>query len=219
MQQKAPADQRQVFVTIATPGYFRAMSSASGRSVSRRVDGEKAPRVAVISEALRRREWPGESPVGRRIRVAGRASPWRRRSSVCHPAISSRWPRQRSARRKFSSRSSSAVRIDDLRRRGHGDPSAMMAAGSRRSGPVDPLQTFYDRRGREHDFEAVGRTAALQYQLVSVFAAGGARALCHRDLRRHQLRDGTTHPGDWCAHGARRRRAHPFARWFCARAR
>ena len=83
MSRKPPADQRQVYVTIATPGYFRAMAIPlrEGRFLEE-VDGEKAPRVAVISEALRRREWPGESRSGAAFACAGKASPSRRRSSA-----------------------------------------------------------------------------------------------------------------------------------------
>ena len=39
-------------------------------------DRENAPQVAVVSEAIARRLWPGEDPIGRRIRVVG-DSVWR----------------------------------------------------------------------------------------------------------------------------------------------
>jgi putative ABC transport system permease protein len=66
----AAGDQLGTYVTIASPGYFTAMSIPlkEGRFLEER-DTEKAPLVAVISEALSRREWPKESPVGRRIRI------------------------------------------------------------------------------------------------------------------------------------------------------
>ena len=67
----APADeQRGVFLTVATPGFFRtlAVPLIEGRLLDER-DTQQAAPVSVISEALRRREWPNESPVGRRIRV------------------------------------------------------------------------------------------------------------------------------------------------------
>ena len=38
-------------------------------------DTQTAPVVAVISEGLRRREWPDESPVGRRIRISWQGKP------------------------------------------------------------------------------------------------------------------------------------------------
>jgi putative ABC transport system permease protein len=69
-------DQRTAYVTVATPGYFKAMSIPlrEGRSIEDR-DRETAPRVAVISDALRRLEWPDDSPIGRRIRVQFQGRP------------------------------------------------------------------------------------------------------------------------------------------------
>jgi putative ABC transport system permease protein len=59
------ADYRDV-----TPGYFRTLGIrlAGGRDFTAR-DVAGAPRVVVVSEALARRHWPGEDPVGRRVRV------------------------------------------------------------------------------------------------------------------------------------------------------
>lgn len=65
-----PEEQPTTYVTVATPGYFRTMSIPlrEGRLLEER-DTQTTALVAVISDALRRREWPTESPVGKRIRV------------------------------------------------------------------------------------------------------------------------------------------------------
>jgi putative ABC transport system permease protein len=51
-----------------TPGYFAAMGIplVRGRLFEAR-DVEGAPRVVIVSEAMARRYWPGENPIGRRI--------------------------------------------------------------------------------------------------------------------------------------------------------
>ncbi|HEY7544603.1 MAG TPA: ABC transporter permease, partial [Blastocatellia bacterium] len=54
--------------TRVAPNYFRTMGIPikSGREFNER-DNEKAPPVAIISETMARRYWPGEDPLGRRI--------------------------------------------------------------------------------------------------------------------------------------------------------
>jgi putative ABC transport system permease protein len=55
-----------------TPDYFRTLKVPlrRGRFLDSR-DGPEAPRVTVIGERMAQLYWPGESPVGKRIRVAG----------------------------------------------------------------------------------------------------------------------------------------------------
>ncbi len=53
-----------------TPGYFRAMSIAhrAGRDFSA-IDREDSPPVAIVSQELVRQQFPGEEPLGKRLRV------------------------------------------------------------------------------------------------------------------------------------------------------
>jgi putative ABC transport system permease protein len=55
-----------------TPGYFRTMGVRllRGRLFDER-DTEKAPLAVVVSEALAQRVWPGENPIGQRLRAYG----------------------------------------------------------------------------------------------------------------------------------------------------
>jgi putative ABC transport system permease protein len=61
----------------ATPGYFGSMGIAlrRGRLFTRSDDADSPP-VAVVSEALARELWPGEEPVGRRLRMWPDGMPW-----------------------------------------------------------------------------------------------------------------------------------------------
>jgi predicted permease len=63
---------------FATPGYFRAagIPLISGRTF-RTTDDARAPGAIVIDQAFADRFWPGESPLGHRIRIgAGDGVPW-----------------------------------------------------------------------------------------------------------------------------------------------
>ncbi|HEX6199167.1 MAG TPA: ABC transporter permease [Thermoanaerobaculia bacterium] len=66
---------------VATPGYFDALGIPLARGrLFRPGDDAQAPLVAVVSEELARRAFPGEDPVGRRIKVGGvrnAETPWR----------------------------------------------------------------------------------------------------------------------------------------------
>lgn len=57
---------------IALPSYFQTMGIKllSGREFTER-DTEDAPGVIVINEALSKEYWPGESPIGKRIKIGG----------------------------------------------------------------------------------------------------------------------------------------------------
>jgi putative ABC transport system permease protein len=64
-------------VTVASPGYFDALGLTlrRGRGFTDADDGRAAP-VVLVTEALARRHFPGEDPVGRRIVVGlGRVAP------------------------------------------------------------------------------------------------------------------------------------------------
>ena len=62
------SEQPLVQTRYVSPDYFRAMGIPlkQGRPIEER-DREGAPQVVVISEAMARRFWPGENPVGKRL--------------------------------------------------------------------------------------------------------------------------------------------------------
>jgi predicted permease len=64
-------------IQVATPGYFAAMRIPvlEGRAFDAR-DGVDAPLVAVVSEKLARKYWPGRSAVGGRIRFDWQDAPF-----------------------------------------------------------------------------------------------------------------------------------------------
>jgi putative ABC transport system permease protein len=73
-----PGQERVITYQKAGADYFRTVRIPiiKGRAFSAG-DGESAPRVAVISETLARRYFPGEDPLGRRVKTgAAEAAPW-----------------------------------------------------------------------------------------------------------------------------------------------
>ncbi len=65
-----PSDEPRAQMRPVTPGYFQALGLrvVAGRAIDER-DREGAPPVAVISRAAAERYWPGQDPVGRRLRM------------------------------------------------------------------------------------------------------------------------------------------------------
>ena len=66
-----PGDEPDVAYASVTPGYFSSMALVirRGRALTAS-DGAAAPRVAVINEAMRKRFWPNENPVGKRVALS-----------------------------------------------------------------------------------------------------------------------------------------------------
>jgi putative ABC transport system permease protein len=64
------ADRQPAFFKIVSPSYFKALDIKllSGRVLNDN-DTAGAPHVALINEALAKREFPGQDPIGRRILV------------------------------------------------------------------------------------------------------------------------------------------------------
>jgi putative ABC transport system permease protein len=76
-----PPDQRQdVVVRVVGPGYFSTMQIplVKGRDF-RDDDSDNAPRVVVISEKTAARYWPGQNPIGKRLKPGSTSedTPWR----------------------------------------------------------------------------------------------------------------------------------------------
>ena len=71
----APGRDLGAVYRVVQPGYFAVMSIPviEGREFTAS-DGSAAPHVAIVNSAMAKRRWPGESPIGRRIRMPGPGS-------------------------------------------------------------------------------------------------------------------------------------------------
>ncbi|GEN11820.1 duplicated orphan permease [Myxococcus fulvus] len=73
-----PGEARSVGYQCITPGYFRTLGIPllGGRDLTA-MDGEGTQRVVLVNQTLAREAWPGETPVGQRIRLGSDPdSPW-----------------------------------------------------------------------------------------------------------------------------------------------
>ena len=177
-EQRPAAEQKRAYLTIATPGYFRAMSIPlrEGRFIED-ADGEKAGRVALVSDALRRREWPGESPVGRRIRIQFQGKPIEAEvvgvvSQIRHDSLDSE-PRAE----VFLPLDQSPFGSMTYVLRSRGEPSALIAAGQQTIWSIEPLQTIYDSGSVDTMISASVVRQRFSTVLISAFA-GMALLLC-----------------------------------------
>ena len=66
------AERQSAVYRVVRPDYFRTMGAAllKGHDFTER-DDASAPGVVIVNEALARRQWPGEEPLGKRITVNG----------------------------------------------------------------------------------------------------------------------------------------------------
>ncbi len=63
---------------VVTPGYFETIRvpMVEGRPFSEKLDSATSPPAAIVNEAFARKRFPGQSPLGRRIRVYSVGTNW-----------------------------------------------------------------------------------------------------------------------------------------------
>jgi predicted permease len=72
------ADRPAAHNQVITPGLFAALRVhlLAGRDFER-LDTASSQPVVIVNRSLARKEWPGQDPLGKRLRLAGAAEPWR----------------------------------------------------------------------------------------------------------------------------------------------
>jgi putative ABC transport system permease protein len=70
-------DAASVFTAVVDEHYFGTMKmeTVRGRAFTAD-DNDGARRVAIVNEEFAKRYWPGQDPIGKRVRVADSRSPW-----------------------------------------------------------------------------------------------------------------------------------------------
>jgi putative ABC transport system permease protein len=160
---------------VVSADYFRTMRIPvlQGRAFTAAEERDSVNMVALVSAALAQRIWPGESPLGKRIRLGGPTRPWRTvigvTANVRHKGLDAVETQQFYVpeRQWFSSDVQEVLVV-----RTQGDPSAMAAAVQRVVRDLDPTQPIV----RIAAMDQVIADSTTQRRLALVLFAGFAVA-------------------------------------------
>jgi putative ABC transport system permease protein len=167
-----PEEQIEYPIEWVSPGYFDTvgMTMARGRGFTA-ADEVSAPRVVVINETMADRTWPGEDPIGRRIRPAGAPpdAPWLSVAGVIHDAHRS--DVTRAIRPEiYLCTLQSALRTQTLFIRTTGDPGAIAASVRRELQAIDPQLPLFRVTTLEREIGETLSRPRFQAVLLGMFA-------------------------------------------------
>jgi len=158
--------------TIASAGYFELMGIrlVRGRTFTDQ-DDEKAPPVVVVTEALVRRAWPGQDPIGRRLHFGPPQSknPWMTVVGVVNDVRTERLedaarPTAYRPLKQASSLQLAIVLKTDA------DPRTLATLLSREVRAVDPDQPTYGVRTMDEIVAYATASRRFSMQLLGAFA-------------------------------------------------
>ena len=167
-----PEERIEYPVEVVSPGYFETvgMTIARGRAFTE-ADHADAPRVVVINETLARMGWPGEDPIGRRIRPGDDTSqaPWMTVVGIIRDAHRADVTRPIRPELYFCALQNTP-RTQVLMVRTAGDPDAIVPAVRRELQNIDPQLPLFRVTTLEREL-SLGRTQPqFQAVLLTVFA-------------------------------------------------
>ena len=181
----APGESPFATYRVVLPGYFAAMgiSLRSGRDV-RLADRSATPGVVIVNESLARRDWPGESALGKRISFEsedGRPQ-WRTVIGIAPDVVRGSWTEKHEPEaylpylqeRNYLERPGSHFQYMTLVARTQGDPAAAAAPLRRAIAAVDPAATVSEVQTMSH--VVADATADTRFYLIlfAFFAAAAA---------------------------------------------
>ena len=168
-----PSNPRNVDYRVATPDFFATLQTPikSGRAFTEH-DREDTQPVVIVNEALARKYWPNEDPIGRRIRIG--TEPWMTVVGTCGNHIHG-WFERRNYPTLYRPFRQAPTQTMALALRTPGDPAALAASARAAVRDVDSQQPVFDlqpMRSSLHD-----RTIGLQYIGGIMFVFGGLALL------------------------------------------
>ena len=173
----APEGEKFINADIRIVGgeYFKAMDIPlmQGRLFSQELDTRTSPRAVIIDERMARQFWPGENPIGRRIRTGGfdvtPDTPWMTIvgvvNSVKQDALDAE---SRIAYYRFQGQTPS--RAMNVVVRSATEPAGLTGAVTREIRALDPDLPIYKMRTMEERVEASLAERRFSMLLLTVFA-------------------------------------------------
>lgn len=167
-----PRAQPSAANRLVTPDYFTVMGIPilRGRSFTA-ADREHADKVAIVSDNMAKKFWPGEDPLGRRVKVRG--GPWLAVVGISGDVIHD-WFDSRNEPTLYRPFAQTPAQEFSVGVRTSGDAAALAGGARRALLAVDPAQPVFNLRTQR---AAIGeRTVGLKY-LASVMAVFATLAL------------------------------------------
>ncbi|HET7618771.1 MAG TPA: ABC transporter permease [Vicinamibacterales bacterium] len=163
-----PNNPPAVEYRLVTPALFGVLRIpiVRGRAFGA-ADREDGAPVAIVSESMAQRFWPGEDPIGRRVRV--RNGQWMTVVGVCGDLIQD-WFAARNEPTLYRPMAQSPTDSFGIVVRAAGDPSAIAGGVRQALLRVDPTQPVFDLKTMRRQLHE--RTIGLQYLtwIMAVFA-------------------------------------------------
>ena len=189
------------------PNYFQTFEVilVRGRGFTE-IDHKDAPYVAVVSEDVAARTWPGEDPIGKRLKMGGftSAEPWNKWRTVVGVARPTRY-RELARTAGDALRAGRAVHLRGLDARGAHRLTAQRGRDwYARSRAVDPRRSGHAGGALPGLPPGAARAAALQCVPDRRVRRGGAVLGGDRPVCGDGGFGSTTLHGDWCSRRARR---------------
>jgi putative ABC transport system permease protein len=168
-----PSNPPSVDYRAATPDFFAALQTPikSGRAFTDQ-DREDTQPVVIVNEALARKYWPSEDPIGKRIRLG--KEPWMTVVGTCGDHIHG-WFERRNYPTLYRPFRQAPTQTMALAVRTSGDPTALAAAARDALRAVDPEQPVFDVQSMRQSLH--DRTIGLQYIGGIMFVFGGLALL------------------------------------------
>jgi putative ABC transport system permease protein len=169
-----PPEQRVEYpVEVVSPGFFETvgMKIIRGRGFTD-ADHADAPRVIVINETFARIGWPGEDPIGRRIRAGDETSqaPWLTVVGIIADAHRSHVTRAIRPE-LYQSTLQVTPRTQTIMVRTAADPTAIVPAVRREVQALDPQLPLFNVTTLERELSLTLSQSRFQAVLLALFAA------------------------------------------------